>query len=192
MAVHERGDARALDRGDDGVSSDPMVVVAEHRDYAVRRPEPRKHRFEPLEITPRVGHEVATQHHEIGLERGRAVGDALKPRGRDDRTVVQIGGENNAVTGELRREAADPDRDFGRLEPGAIPPHERRGQPLHNPANGQLDEPCHYRGPPFPAGRVPPRMEQRPDHRVPTRDTMPYTEPSAALTRRLLTAVTPK
>jgi len=174
MAVGEERDARALEHGAHRRRPHPVIVIAEHGHYAVARAEQREHRREPVEVALHVAHEIPTQRYEIGRELGDAVRRAREPGGRHHRAAVEIRDERDAVAVELRRQAADRDADLGRQQQPPIPARQRRAQVLHDPADRHLHRALECGHARLPAGRVTPRIEQRPDHLATTRETTSY------------------
>src|SRR5207245_9955699 len=119
------------------------------------------------------------------------VGQAPEPPRGDSGTMVQIGDQRQAVAHEPRGKGLDGDRDFGCLEPGAIPADERTRQPLGQPSERSLGDALEPRRAPLPRGRVTAGMDEQPDHFATRRATTSYRKctpkvRSSRLTRSLL------
>ena len=117
--------------------------------------------------------------------------EALEVKVGDGRTVVQIGDQCQAVALEPGGKARDGDRDFGCLEPGAIPADERTRQPLGQPPERSLGDALEPRRAPLPRGRVTAGMDEQSDHFATRRATTSYRKctpkvRSSRLTRSLL------
>src|SRR5256712_10239988 len=154
VPVVEQRRATTLDRSPDLVGVHPVVVVPEHSHHAVAPAEARQDPLEAIHVAACVADEIAAQHHEIGVELPHRVGHAPEPPRGDSGTMVQIGDQRQAVAHEPRGKALDGDRDFGCLEPGAIPADERTRQPLGQPSERSLGDALEPRRAPLPRGRV--------------------------------------
>ena len=69
MPILEQIRARGPHRVRHRLGTNPMVMVAEHRDHAVACGEAREQLGQPVELPPPVANEVPSQDHQIRRER---------------------------------------------------------------------------------------------------------------------------